>query len=40
LLEMRRCQPSHLFKLGRKMRHTAVMHQVSDFRKIEFIIDK
>ena len=38
--EMRRRQAGYFLKLGGKMSNTAVMHQVSDFGKVKFVINK
>ena len=40
LFEMRRSQTGHFLELGGKMRHTAVMHQVSDFSEVKFIVNE
>ena len=38
LFKMRRSKTGYFFELGGKVCHTAVMHEIRYFRKIEFII--
>ena len=40
LFKMRRSETGYFFELGGKVCHTAIVHEVSYFRKVEFIIDQ